>query len=198
MIRNIASSAVCVVALLLGACSGPKGPATEALSKAESALGAIRDDAARYAPAELQQVESGVAGARDSLAKGDYKAVLASTSGLTSQIGSLQETVAAKKAAALAAADQARTQWAQVSADVPRMLDAVGSRIDTLKQSRSLPKSLSKDSFETAQRNLATMKDNWSQATSLFAQGNASEAVSKAQAAQQSGSEALQLLGMSH
>lgn len=196
MIRKIASLTVCAVALLIGACAGQKGPATEAVNKAESALAAMRDEAARYAPAELQQVEGAVATARDSLAKGDYKAALAAASGATTQLGSLQQAVAAKKAEAVAAADQAKAQWTQISTDVPQMLEAVGSRIDTLKQSRSLPKSLSKDSFETAQRSLTAMKENWSQATSLFAQGNASEAVAKGQAARQSGTEALQLLGM--
>jgi len=86
-----------LVALGLVGCAGQKEPAEKALARAQSALGAIHDAAQKYAPDELQVVETQLAGAKDSLAKGDYKGVLAAAPALTAAIGALKDTAEAKE-----------------------------------------------------------------------------------------------------
>src|SRR5262245_38489203 len=89
--------AVLATMALAAGCSGMKESANQAVAAAESALAAIKDDATKYAPEALQAVESQLAGLKTSLAKGDYKAVMASAPNVTSAVSSLNDTVASKK-----------------------------------------------------------------------------------------------------
>jgi hypothetical protein len=181
------------VALALAACGRLKEPATQAVAQAESSLAAVREEAAQYAPSELQQAETSVASLKESLAKNDYKAVMAAAPQVTQQLNALKETVAQKSTEALAAAKQ---QWDSLSADVPQMVEAIQSRVSTLQASRKLPANVTKDALQSAADGLTSLKDLWSQATALSGSGKIAEAVAKAQEAKTKGMEVLGLLGM--
>jgi hypothetical protein len=187
---------VLAAALLVFGCASQKEPAEKAVAAAESSLAAIRDEAAKYAPEALQGVESTLAGVKDKLAKGDYKAVLAESPQLTAAVNSLNETVASKKVEAEAAAAAATSEWNTLSADVPKMVEAIQSRVDILGKSKKLPKNVSQEAFDSAKSRLASMKATWAEATAAFASGNAVEAASKANSVRQTGNEVLQQLGM--
>ena len=60
-----------LAALVLVGCAGQKEPAEKALASAQAALATIHDAAQKYAPDQLQAVETQLAGMKDSLAKGD-------------------------------------------------------------------------------------------------------------------------------
>jgi len=184
------------VALLIAACAGQKGPAEKAVADMDASVAAIRDDAAKYAATELQQVDGAIASLKESLAKGDYKAVLAGAPAVTSQIASLQQTVTAKRDEAQAAMMTATDQWKTLSSQVPDMVSAIQSRIDVLSQSKKLPKNISAASFQAAKDGLDFMQTNWTQATKQFGAGDPVSAVASAQAAQTKGTEVMQLLGM--
>jgi hypothetical protein len=187
---------IIAVALVAVGCANQKEPAEKAVASVESAVAAVRDDAARYAPEALQGVEATLAGVKEKLAKGDYKAVLAESPQLTAAVNSLNETVASKKAEAEAAAAAATADWNALSADVPKMVEAIQSRVDILAKSKKLPKNVSQEAFESAKSRLETMKANWAEASSAFAAGNAVEAAAKANSVRQTGTEVLQQLGM--
>jgi hypothetical protein len=181
------------VAVVLTACARLKEPATQAVASAESALAAVRDEGARYAPTELQQVEGSIDSMKASLAKGDYKAVMSAAPAVTSQLDALRNAVAQKSAEAGAAAKQ---QWDSLSADVRKMVEALESRVNILHSSRKLPRNVSKESLQSATDGLAAMKSDWAQATSLFGSGNMAQAVAKAQEAKAKGADALHALAM--
>ncbi len=188
--------AVLAAAVMIAGCAGQKEPATKAISDAEAALSAIKEDAAKYVPENLASVESTLTGLKDNLAKGDYKAVLAGAGGLTTAIASLKTAAEGKKAEMEAAIAAATAEWGTLSADLPKMVEAITSRIDILSKSKKLPKNISPESFEAAKSGLTTITQTWTDATTAFSSGNVLDAVSKAKDVQVKGNEVLQLLGI--
>jgi uncharacterized protein YukE len=187
---------VMLAAVLVTACQNQRAPAEQAVAAAESALTNIRDMATRYAPDQLQAVDAQLSSAKDSLAKGDYKAVLAGMPALNSAIGSLKDTVTAKQQEVDAANQKAKDAWGPLSSDVPKMVDAIQSRVEILSKSHHLPKGVTKDSLAAAKSSVDSMKSAWGDASNAATSGDYSTAVSKAQAVRDQASQIMQSLGM--
>jgi hypothetical protein len=134
---------------------------------------------------------------KDSLAKGDYKGVLAAAPALSSAISSLKDTADAKQKDAEAAAAQAKDAWGPLSTDVPNMVGAIQSRVDVLSKSHHLPKGVSKDGLASAKSGLDSMKAAWSDASNSAAAGDFVTAVGKAQAMKAQAADIMKSLGMS-
>ena len=193
--RSFLITAAAMLALVAG-CANQIGPATKAIADAEAAIAAFKDDASRLLPNDLSSVETTVAGLKDNLAKGDFKAVLAAAPGLTTKITELRDATAAKKAEWEAATAAAKEQWTGYAADLPKMVEAIQSRVDILGKARRLPKNVSKDAFDGAKAGLDWMKSNWAAANDAFNSGNAIDAAAKAQAVKDKGAEVLKQLGL--
>lgn len=178
--------------LAVAGCSSQKTPATDAVTAAESALEAVRAEATRYAPNDLQGVESALGSMKEQLARKEYDAVLAASPALLTSINSLKESTAARKVEF----ENATTEWVKLSADVPKMVGAIQSRVDTLSQSRRLPKNLTQGAFDSAKTGLETMKSSWNEASAAFTAGNPVAAVEKAEEVQAMGREVMRALGM--
>ena len=185
-----------LVALLVVGCASQKAPAEQAVASAESALAAVRDTAQKYAPDQLQVVEGQLAGLKDSLAKGDYKSVLAAAPGISAAIGNLKDSAEAKKAEADAANAKAKDAWTSMGSDVQMMADAIQSRIDVLSKSHHLPKGVTADSLAAAKSGLDSLKAAWGDATNAAATGDYATAVSKGQAVKDQGTQIMKSLGM--
>ena len=141
-----------LAALLMFGCSMDKGPAEQAVASAETSLAAVRDMAQKYVPDQLQAVETQLGTVKDSLAKGDYKAVLAAAPALTTAISSLKDAAAQKQAESEAALNKAKEDWGPLSAEVPKMVTAVKGRVDELSKMHRLPKGISKDALAKGKR----------------------------------------------
>jgi hypothetical protein len=150
----------------------------------------------KYAPDQLQAVDAQLAGLKDSFNKGDYKAVLAGAPALNTAIGNLKDTATQKQADAQATADKARDAWNSVSTDVPKMVDAIQSRVDILSKSHHLPKGVTKDTLDAAKSGLDSMKSGWAQASQAATSGDYTTAMSKAQAVKDQATQIMQSLGM--
>ncbi len=196
MLRKSLVAMLAVAGLALAGCAGQKGPATQAVASAEAALSALKGDAAQYLPDQLQGAEATLTGLKDSLAKGDYKAVVAGAPALMTSLASLKDATAAKKTEVMAAMSAATAEWGGLANDLPKMVGAIQSRVDVLSQSKRLPKGLDQTSFDSAKAGLEMMKSSWGEATAAFGSGNAIDAVSKAKMVQEKGAEVLRLLGM--
>jgi len=188
---------VLAMALIIAGCAGQKEPATQAVAEIETSLNSLRADAEQYAAEELQQADSALASLKDSLAGKDYKAVVAAAPAVSGQVSALRQTIDTKRSEMEAAVAAAKEQWTALSADIPNMVSAIQSRVDTLGKSRSLPRNVSSANFQSAKDGLEFIKSTWAQATADFDAGNAVDAVSKAQAVKDRGTEVLSLLGMS-
>jgi hypothetical protein len=185
-----------VAAVLVVGCANQKAPAQQAVAGAETALAAVRDDAQKYVPDQLQAVDSQLAALKDSLTKGDYKAVLTGAPTLNSAISSLKDAAEAKKADAEAALAKAKDAWGPLSAEVPKMVDAIQSRITALSKSHHLPKGVTKDGLASAKSGVDSLKSMWSDASNVSASGDFTTAVNKAEAVKGKAAEIMKSLGM--
>ncbi|HEY0767831.1 MAG TPA: hypothetical protein VGD47_07720 [Steroidobacteraceae bacterium] len=186
-----------LAAVLVVGCANQKAPAEQAVAGAETALAAVRDSAQKYAPDQLQAVESQLTGLKDSLAKGDYKAVLTGAPTLNSAISAMKDAAEAKKADAEAALAKAKDAWGPISAEVPKTVDSIQSRVDALSKSHHLPKGVTKDSLASAKSGVDSLKSMWSDASSAASSGDFTTAVTKAQAVKDKAAEIMKSLGMS-
>lgn len=178
--------------LLLAGCAGQKGPATTAIGAAETALASLKDDAARYLPLELKGAQDTLGSLRNSLDKGDYKAVIAGAPALMVSLDTLKSHVGAK----LEEAKLAAGEWTSYASDVPKMFEAIQGRVATLSSAKSLPKGLDAVTLDTARSSLASMRSAWDDASAAFTGGNAIDAVAKARSVKSMGEEVLKMLGM--
>jgi hypothetical protein len=185
-----------LAAVLLAACQNQRAPAEQAVAAAESSLTNIRDAASHYAPDQLQAVDAQLNSVKDSLSKGDYKAVLAAVPSLNTAINNLRDTATAKQQEADAANAKAKDSWGPMSTDVPKMVDALQSRVDILSKSHHLPKGVTKDSLASAKSAVDSMKSAWSDASNAATSGDYATAVSKGQAVRDQASQVMQSLGM--
>ena len=185
-----------LAAVLIAGCQNQKAPAEQAVAAADSALTNIRDMATRYAPDQLQAVDAQLNSVKDSLNKGDYKAVLANMPAVNSAISNLKDTATAKQQEADAANDKAKEVWGPMSSDVPKMVDAIQSRVDILSKSHHLPKGVTKDSLAAAKSSVDSMKATWGDASNAATSGDYATAVSKGQAVRDQASQIMQSLGM--
>lgn len=185
-----------LAAVLMVGCANQKAPAEQAVAGAETALAAVRDDAQKYVPDQLQAVDSQLAALKDSLTKGDYKTVLTGAPTLNSAISSLKDAADAKKADAEAALARAKDAWGPLSAEVPKMVEAIQSRITALSKSHHLPKGVTKDGLASAKSGVDSLKSMWSDASNASASGDFTTAVSKAQAVKDKAAEIMKSLGM--
>ena len=192
MFNRFMRGAVLASLLVFAACAGQKGPATTAMTAAEGALATIKDDAARYLPEALKGAEGTLASLKNSLEKGDYKAVLAGAPALMGSLDTLKTHVGAK----LEEAKAATAEWAGYATDLPKMVEAIQSRVTTLASAKKLPSGLNAAAVDTAKNGLETMKSAWTDASAAFTGGNAIDAVAKAKAVKAKGEEVLKLLGM--
>jgi hypothetical protein len=186
-----------LAAVALVGCMSQKAPAEQAVASAETALAAVRDSAQKYVPDQLQSVEAQLTAMKDSLNKGDYQAVLTAAPAMSSAISGLKDAAEAKKADAEAALAKAKDAWGPMSTDVPKMVDAIQSRVDTLSKSHHLPKGVTKDSLASAKSGLDSMKSSWSDASNAASSGDFTTAVSKGQAVKDQASDVMKSLGMS-
>ena len=174
---------------LAAACASEKGPAEQAIKTAEAAIGEIRGEIAKWAPDQARALEASLASVKDKFAKGEYKAVLAEAPALAGRAKEVAAAAAAKKA-------ELTKSWEELSVGVPKMLDAVKSRVDILSKSKKLPANVSKEQFEAAKAGLAEGTKGWEDASAAFKGGNVADAVAKADAVKRKTVEALEALGM--
>ncbi len=185
-----------LAAVLVVGCANQKAPAEQAVAGAETALAAVRDDAQKYVPDQLQAVDAQLAALKDSLTKGDYKSVLTGAPTLNSAISSLKDAAEAKKADTEAALTKAKDAWGPLSAEVPKTVDAIQSRVTALSKSHRLPRGVTKDGLASAKSGVDSLKSMWSDASSAAASGDFTTAVTKAQAAKDKAAEIMKSLGM--
>src|SRR5690349_12686671 len=190
--RSSTLLAVIATAIVLGGCASNEEPARQALAAAESSLAEIRVDAAQYAPEELQNAESRLAKVKNDLAKKEYKDVLGGATQLSKDTAMLKEIVVSKQTQAVAATHE----WESLSEEVPKMVQAIESRVDSLSGAK-LPKDMDKETFEAAKAALQSMKSLWAEASAAYKAGNAILATDKARMVQAQGEEVFDQLGMS-
>ncbi len=188
--------ALLLAGMLLAACGGQKEPAEKAIASAEAAIAKIRDDAARFVPDDLKDLEASLAGMKDNLAKQNYPAVLQAARSLNTRIAAVANSVASMKTEAEATTAQLTEQWNTLSEEVPELVERVTARVDSITKSKKLPKDVDQELFDHVKTESESMAQSWQQALGAFSNGNMQEAVDRAQIAKEKAAAAMHTLGM--
>jgi len=127
--------------------------------------------------------------AKDTFDKGNYDAALSAAKAIPDKVKELSTAAAAKKT-------ELTKAWDEMSAGLPKMLDAVKSRLDILSQSKKLPAGLDKAKLDGAKSGYATAVKMWDDAKAAFAGGNMADAMAKAATVKEKAVEVMTTLGM--
>ncbi len=174
---------------LLASCASDKAPAEAAIKAAEEAVNAAKVEASRYVPDQARALEASLASAKEKASKGDYKGALADAQALTPKARELAAAAAAKKA-------ELTRAWEGMSAGMPKVVDAIKSRVDVLSQAKKLPAGMTADKLAAAKQGLSDLTQGWTAATDAFKGGNVTDALAKAGPVKTKAVEVLTTLGM--
>jgi hypothetical protein len=179
-----------VAATLLASCgSADKGPAEAALKGAEEAVNVAKADVSKYMPDQAKSLDTMLAAAREKFTKGDFKAAMADAQAVTSKAKEAASAAAKKK-------EELAKAWADLSSGMPKVVDAIKSRVDILSQSKKLPAGMSPETLTQAKAGLNEITQQWTAATDASKGGNLMDAVAKASSVKVKAAEVLTLLKM--
>jgi hypothetical protein len=172
--------ALAASALVMTGCMSQKDPASNAVTQAEAAMSDLRVDGAKFAPEELKTTETTLAKMKADLSKEDYKDVIAGVPQFNKEVATLKEVLVGRQTQIIAAT----REWETLNTEVPKAVQEIQVRVDSLAASPKLPKEVDQHEFEAAKASLETMKTTWTEATAAFSSGNATEAADKAREVQ--------------
>jgi len=178
-----------VILLFVAACSSNKGPAETAIKAAEEALNAVKSEAMKYIPDQVKGIEDSLKAAKDAFGKKEYDAALNQAKDLAAKAKDLGAAAAAKKT-------ELTKTWEEMSGGLPKMVDAIKSRVDILSKSKKLPANLDAAKFEGAKSGLGEITKMWGDAQKAFSDGNLANAVSMANTIKTKATEIMTNLGM--
>ena len=188
--RTAVGITAAIAGLVLVACeSADKAPAAAAITTAQTAIDAVKGEAAKYVPDQVKSVEDALAAAKANFEKKDFKAALTGAQDAAAKAKDLGAAAAAKKA-------ELTKAWEEVSSGVPQLAAAIKSRVDILSQSKKLPAGLDKAKLDGAKADLAALNQSWTEASEAFKSGNVTDAVGKARVAKDKAVEAMTALNM--
>jgi hypothetical protein len=181
--------ALIVLVLFAAACGSEKKPAEEAIKAAEAAINSAKGEAVKVIPDQVKGLEDGLKAAKDAFEKKDYKAALSAVKDLPGKAKDLAAAAAAKKV-------ELTKAWGEMSGGLPKMVEAIKSRVDVLSKSKKLPANLDKAKFDGVKAGLPEVTQIWEDAQKAFSGGNLADAVSKAKTLKDKAVEMMTTLGM--
>jgi hypothetical protein len=170
--KGIAALAVVSLTLLAGACN--KAPAEAALNAADQALAAATPEIERYVPDELGSLTRAVQAARSEFEKGNYTEALKAAQALPAQIQAVLAAATVQK-------DQLVAAWNDLSGTLPGQVQAITGKLTGIAEAKTLPKGMTKDMLASAQTDLGSVTQAWTEATAAFQGGDIPKAVKTAQ-----------------
>jgi hypothetical protein len=180
---------ILAAALLTSCGSADKAPAEAALKGAEEAVNVAKADVSKYMPDQAKSLDAALAAAREKFNKDDFKGALADAQAVTSKAKEAASAAAKKK-------EELAKAWADLSSGMPKVVDAIKSRVDILSQSKKLPAGMSNETLTQAKTGLNEITQQWTAATEASKGGNLMDAVAKASSVKVKAAEVLTLLKM--
>jgi len=190
MKKGLALIAALLVGLMLVVgCARDKEPAEAAIKAAEAAVSAAKAEAAKYVPDQLKGVEDALKAAKDAYEKKEYTQALNAAKDIPAKAKELASAAAAKKA-------ELTKTWEEMAGGLPKMVEAIKSRVDILSKSKKLPANLDKAKVEGAKAGLEEITKTWTEAEGAFKGGNIAEAIAKGNSVKAKATEIMTTLGM--
>ena len=177
-------------AMMIAGC-GSRTTAQNVVGQADGMVTRLRPEASVTAPEELKVVEGTLATMKQDFNEHDYKPVVDAVPTFNQQLRSLEDAMATKQTAAAAATQE----WSTLNTEVPKSIEAIQARVDSLKPN-ALPKDVTKDELETAKTELETIKVTWTEATNAANAGDPAAAAEKGRTVAAKAEELKSSLGM--
>ena len=177
-------------AMMIAGC-GSRTTAQSVVGQAEGQVANVQQEAEVTAPEELKTVQGTLAHMKAGFEDRDYKLVVNDVPQFNAQMKTLKEAMANKQGEAA----QAMQEWSTLNAEVPKAVEEIQARVDSLKPN-ALPKDVTKEELATAKTDLETMKATWAEATAAASAGNTVEAANKGRTVQAKANELKSTLGM--
>jgi hypothetical protein len=165
------------------------------VAKVEASLNELKADAARYAAEDLKDVEQAVGRLKAMLSEQDYSGALRGAPAVASTVASLKAKVAQRKADAEELLATAQQEWSALAESMPKLVDDLQQRVDSLSRSRRYPQGMDKAAFDAAKADFEKLKASWGEATVKFNEGMAAEAVRTARSAKAKGEHLMRKIG---
>jgi hypothetical protein len=162
-----------VSTFFLISCSRDKDPADLAIKAAETAVNATKAEAAKIIPDQVKALEDSLASAKEKFVKKEYKAALEEATALAGKAKQVAAAAKAKK-------EELTNKWTEATQDLPKMIEAIQEKVDSLSKLKKLPKIVKKDKLEEAKTGLVSVKDEWTKAQESFKNGNVTDAINVA------------------
>lgn len=174
--------ALLAICLLAAGCASQKEPAQTLIDQIDLTIAGSAEDAAKYAPAQLQGVRGELDSLRRSFDQGDYAGVLSRGPKVLSAAGDL---IGATAAAKIDRKRELADEWSALAESLPNRMSALETRVDRLgKRPRGKPAAgadgEARDQAAGARAALNDVYALWSKARSAFASRNLEEAVQTA------------------
>ena len=166
-------------AMILAGC-GKADTSKSVVGQAEGAVTTVRDSAQAYAPEELKSAEAKLAQMKQDHEQKNYSAVVAAVPDMNAQIVAINEAVAAKQVAAVAA----EQEWTTLNEAVPKDVEVIQARVDELANGAKLPKDVTQETVATVKTELETVKATWAAAEADASAGKLAEAAEKGRTVQ--------------
>jgi len=177
-------------AMMIAGC-GSRSTAQNVVGQAENALNEVRGDASVAAPNELKAADTTLAHMKQNFDQREYKVVIADVPQFNNQMSAVKTAIESKQNGDLAATQE----WTTLNTEVPKAVEEIQAKVDSIKPN-ALPKDVTKDEFETAKKDLETMKATWSEATTAANNGDLVAATEKGRTVQAKAQELKSSLGM--
>jgi hypothetical protein len=188
---SVAGTMVSVFAmvLMMSGCSSDKGPAEQAIKAAETAIEPLKGEAAKIVPDKVKSLQDALSSAKDKFGKKDYKGALADAQAIPGKVKEVLDAATAKKA-------ELTKAWEDLSQGLPKMVEAIKSRVDILSKSKKLPANLPKEKFDEVKSGLETAMKDWTAAQDSAKAGSLADALAKANSIKEKATQYMQTLGM--
>jgi hypothetical protein len=175
---------------LLTACAGGKSAADLAIKTAEQAVNATKAEAVKIVPDQVKSLDDALAASKDKFVKGEYKAALEEATALA---GKAKDVLAAAKAKK----EELTKKWTDLSQELPKMVEEIQGKVDSLSKVKKLPANIKKEALEEAKLGLASVRDEWGKVQQSFTSGNLTEAVNAATSLKDKAVKIMEALGLS-
>jgi hypothetical protein len=181
--------AVMVCLFLVAACARDKEPAEQGIKAAEDALNAGKGEIAKYVPDQLKGLEAAIKGAKEKFEKKEYTEALTAVKDLPGKVKEAVAAAAAKKA-------EMTKDWEAMSAELPKMIEAIKGKVAPLAKAKKLPAGMDKAKLDGANAGLDEITKGWADAEGAFKTGDISGALAKAKGLKDKAAEIMAGLGI--
>ncbi len=148
-----------------------QGAAETALNAAQNAVDGIRSAAKVSVPEQLASLDSAIAAAKQKLATSDYSAAVSAVKGMSDKAAEVASSAATK-------AKELTAVFAHLSESVPKMLDAIKSKVDEVGKTKNLPTGMDRAKWTEIQNGYSEAMKWWADAGDAFRTGDLVRGVS--------------------